>query len=49
MLSMDDLLIVKDYQPGYVHHWIYMENNRVVMIVARYDQNGNKTWLILIL
>jgi hypothetical protein len=44
MLSMDDLVEVKELMPGYVHHWIYTENHRMIFLVARYEQNGQKTY-----
>lgn len=44
MSHMADLLNIQNHRPGYKHHWVYLDNSRPVMIVARYDEGENKTY-----
>lgn len=44
MTPMDNFLIIKEYVPGYKHHWLYLDNDLPVMAVARYDNNMDKTY-----
>lgn len=44
MLSVDSVLIIKNHLSGYKHHWLYTENGRPIMTVARYDTNQGKTY-----
>lgn len=44
MLSMDSLLTIKEHHSGYVQHWLYTENGLLVMIIARYEIDGKKTY-----
>src|ERR1700722_19645235 len=44
-MSNDDLLLkIRSHHPGYVWHWLYKEHGLSVMIVARYDWKGDKTY-----
>ena len=44
MMHMDDLLHIQNYWPGFKHHWIYLDNGKPVMTVARYDEGEDKTY-----
>jgi len=44
MSNMSPPPFVKNYLTGYKHHWIYTDHDMPVMIVARYEQNGIKTY-----
>lgn len=39
-----DLEIIKMHAPGYINHWIYQENDRPIMLVARYELYEKKTY-----
>lgn len=44
MSHMEDLMTIQQFLPGYKHHWTYIDHGMAVMIVARYEQNGDKTY-----
>lgn len=44
MLDQQSLSSIQNHISGYVAHWVYTEQARPVMIVARYDQKGIKTY-----
>ncbi|KPK32603.1 MAG: hypothetical protein AMS24_03790 [Chlamydiae bacterium SM23_39] len=43
-MGMDQLLDIRDFQLGYINHWIYVDNGNPVMIIARYNQGNKKTY-----
>lgn len=44
MLNENDLLTVRNHAQGYVWHWVYTEQGRPIMVVARYERKGEKTY-----
>lgn len=44
MSNIEKLLYIEQFAPGYQHHWTYIDNGMPVMIVARYESNGDKTY-----
>jgi hypothetical protein len=44
MLDAATLSFVHGFLSGYVHQWVYTEHARPVMVVARYDDRGDKTY-----
>jgi hypothetical protein len=44
MLNTIDFEKIKLCCPGYIQHWIYTENGRPILLVARYDYNREKTY-----
>lgn len=44
MSYIEDLLSIQNHKPGYKQHWVYLDNGRPVMIVARYDEGESKTY-----
>jgi hypothetical protein len=44
MPNIEDLFAIQNHMPGYKHHWLYNEHGMPIMIVARYDSNGKKTY-----
>lgn len=44
MSHMDDHLYIQQFAPGFIHHWSYLDHGMPVMIVARYEWNGSKTY-----
>lgn len=44
MLDKTTLSYIQGHTKGYVAHWVYTEHSRSVMVIARYGQNGNKTF-----
>ncbi|MBS0604918.1 MAG: DUF3987 domain-containing protein [Verrucomicrobia bacterium] len=44
MSHTENLLQIRQLFPGYVHHWMYIEHGAPVMIVARYEHYGKKTY-----
>jgi hypothetical protein len=44
MLFQENLLKIQNYRIGYKHHWVYLDNDLPVMIVARYDDGRDKTY-----
>lgn len=41
---MMDFAKIKEFHSGYTWHWVYKENDRPILIVARYDYKGGKTF-----
>jgi hypothetical protein len=35
---------IRSHHPGYIWHWFYKEHGRPIMIVARYEWKGDKTY-----
>lgn len=44
MLNSENFKMIKEFSPGYITHWIYEEHGRPILMVARYDNNGEKTF-----
>jgi hypothetical protein len=44
MPNMEDLLRIQNHLPGYRHQWTYIDHGIPVMIVARYELAGQKTY-----
>lgn len=44
MLDNTITSLVYNQAPGYVHHWLYIEHGRSIMLVARYENKGTKTY-----
>lgn len=43
-MQNDPFFKIKTQCPGYIKHWIYSEHGRPVLLVARYEYNGGKTY-----
>ena len=44
MNNHESLAKIKNHCPGYVAHWIYWEHGLLIMVVARYEWRGEKTY-----
>ena len=44
MITDCDLERIKGIHPGYITHWIYEEHDRPILLIARYDYYGKKTY-----
>ncbi len=44
MIDTKSFIKIKEYHPGYITNWIYEEHERPIMLVARYDYRGEKTY-----
>lgn len=44
MIDTMSIIKIKESYPGYIMHWIYMEHERPILLVARYDNNDEKTY-----